>query len=383
MSLPPPQPTLPQLAQTGQFIASLQQPDGALPWFPGGQWDAWNHTEAVLGLTVAGVATGQDDVLARARQGLQHLADTQRPDGTWPMEKRDGVVTLTEADTNQCAYPAVGVWHYVVATGDVSAYRTWWPMVEAALRFVVAHQRPDGTIPWAVNERGNPGDHALLTGCSSILQALWAGREIARTLTLPDDWLTTAGVRLSQGLAGGAGFISPRSRHAMDWFYPVLGGALSDADARARLQARADEFVWPGWGVRCVHDHPWVTGGESAEYVMALMRLGQTETARRVLDDLAHLRAADGGYWTGYVVPDAAVWPVEKTGWTSGAIALATDAVAQLTPAANLFARIRWFAETPTASPSCADSRADSCADSPADSHPESSTPYPTGEETS
>lgn len=42
-----------QVCETGLFIAHLQGDDGALPWFVGGQWDAWNHTEALMGLTIA------------------------------------------------------------------------------------------------------------------------------------------------------------------------------------------------------------------------------------------------------------------------------------------------------------------------------------------
>ena len=40
----PPALTAAQIAETGAFLARMQGDDGALPWFPGGQWDAWNHT---------------------------------------------------------------------------------------------------------------------------------------------------------------------------------------------------------------------------------------------------------------------------------------------------------------------------------------------------
>jgi hypothetical protein len=43
---------------------------------------------------------------------------------------------------------------------------------------------------------------------------------------------------------------------------------------------------------------------------------------------MQHLRDEDGSYWTGYVYPDDARWPVERTTWTAGAVLLATAALA-------------------------------------------------------
>ena len=185
-----------QVCETGLFIARLQGDDGALPWFVGGQWDAWNHTEALMGLTIAAHVSREtgsprvnhtaEQLSERARLGLQHLRETQREDGSWPMHVRDGVVEQDESDTNQCAYPAVGVWHLALVTGagrgdgpDRGILAENWPMVRAAIRHVLTAQRDDGTIAWAINRRGGLGDHALLTGNASILQSLWAAAAIA------------------------------------------------------------------------------------------------------------------------------------------------------------------------------------------------------------
>jgi hypothetical protein len=342
-----------EIAATGAFLARMQGDDGALPWFPGGQWDAWNHTEALMGLTVAGVlARSADDgerLIACARAGLDQLARTQRPDGSWPMEMRDGTVVHAESDTNQCAYPAVGVWHYALATGDDDACGQYWPMVRTAIDHVLAAQRQDGTIAWAINERGGLGEHALLTGNASILQSLWAACALAMRLGHDaSDWLA-AGRRLAHAVRRTPAGFADRDRFSMDWFYPVLGGALTGDAAQARLDDGWERFVWPGQGVRCVDDRPWVTGGESAELVMALCCLDDTpherrarERARRVFAEIQQLRDDEGAYWTGYVVDDDAIWPEERTGWTAGAVLLAADALEGLTPAANLFHAMTW-----------------------------------------
>lgn len=354
-----------QVCETGLFIARLQGEDGALPWFVGGQWDAWNHTEALMGLTIAAhvsretgsprVNHAAEQLSERARLGLQHLRETQREDGSWPMRVRDGVVEQDESDTNQCAYPAVGVWHLALVTGagrgdgpDRGILAENWPMVRAAIRHVLTAQRDDGTIAWAINRRGGLGDHALLTGNASILQSLWAAAAIADTLGHIDDAASwrESGARLAAAVRQ-VELFADRRRFSMDWFYPVLGGALVGDHAATHLRRDWDRFVIEGQGVRCVDDRPWVTGGESAELVMALCCLDGTphedrarREARAVFADLQHTRDTSGGYWTGYVVDDDAVWPVEQTGWSAGAMLLAADALDGLTPAANFLSLI-------------------------------------------
>jgi hypothetical protein len=118
-----------------------------------------------------------------------------------------------------------------------------------------------------------------------------------------------------------------KDRYSMDWYYPVLGTALRGEPAARRLEADWERFVVPGLGVRCVSDRPWVTGGESAELALALWAVGQSDRAVEILRSIGHLRHADGGYWTGYVFEDDAVWPEERTTWTAGALLLAVAAL--------------------------------------------------------
>jgi hypothetical protein len=115
----------------------------------------------------------------------------------------------------------------------------------------------------------------------------------------------------------------------MDWYYPVLGGALRGADAEVRLASRWDEFVVPGLGARCVADRPWVTGAETAELALTLAAIDRADDAVRLLRQTRHLRVADGSYWTGYVFDDDAIWPEERSSWTAAAVVLAADAISR------------------------------------------------------
>ena len=95
----------------------------------------------------------------------------------------------------------------------------------------------------------------------------------------------------------------------MDWYYPILGGAVRGEAGQALLAERWDRFVVAGLGIKCVEPNQWVTGAETCELVLALDALGERELAVQLLRDLQHLRTPDGEYWTGYVYPDDVNWP--------------------------------------------------------------------------
>ena len=105
----------------------------------------------------------------------------------------------------------------------------------------------------------------------------------------------------------------------MDWYYPILGGALRGPDAAARIKQRWDNFVVEGLGIRCVDDRPWVTGAETCELVLALEAMGQHSVAHSQFAAMQHLREHDGSYWTGLVFADGKRWPEERTTWTGAA----------------------------------------------------------------
>jgi hypothetical protein len=198
-------------------------------------------------------------------------------------------------------------------------------------------QLPGGAIGWALRPDGTPDDTALLTGNASLFQALRCGIALAglRGEAQP-DW-EVAVADLGTALREQPHAFADRSRFSMDWYYPVLGGALTGAAARDRLAGDWDTFVVPGLGARCVADRPWVTGAETCELALALAAADQPDAALEQVAAMQHLRDEDGSYWTGYVFADDARWPIERTTWTAAAVVLAADALSGATPAAGLF----------------------------------------------
>jgi hypothetical protein len=300
-----------EIAATAGWIAARQLPGGAIPWHDGAHTDPWNHVEAAMGLTVAGRHT-------EAVAAYRWLADVQHQDGSFANRYPGG----TGVDTNFTAYVATGVWHHLLAAADPGFAHRMWPTVRAALDYVCDQQHPDGTIPWM------PGTGTvLLAGSASIFHALGCGIALAARLGRhPARW-PAARARLGAAITGTPERFTPKP-HAMDWYYPVLSGAITGTAATARLRARWPEYVARGLGVRCVSHEPWVTGGETCELVLTLVRLGHHTAAARLLRTQATLRGHDGSYWTGYQYADREHWPDERTTWTAGAVLLATAAVA-------------------------------------------------------
>ncbi len=319
-----------QVRRTVTAIAAEQSADGALPWFRGGQLDPWDSVEAAMALDVG----GRHD---RARAAYRWLVARQRPDGSWASEYRDGRESAPTAESNHAGYLAVGLWHSWLVSGDEQQLAELWPAVRAGLDLVTRMQLPGGAVSWALRPDGTPDGTALLTGSSSLFQALRCGIALAAVRGEPQpDW-ELAVTDLGTALRTRPGAFADRSRWSMDWYYPVLAGAVTGAAARERLAADWDRFVVPGLGARCVADHPWVTGAETCELALALAAAGRRDAALEQLAAMQHLRHDDGSYWTGYVYPDAARWPVERTTWTAAAVVLAADALAGASPGSGLF----------------------------------------------
>jgi hypothetical protein len=316
--------------QTVDWIADQQDADGALPWFAGGQLDPWDSVEAAMALDVGGAHD-------RARAAYRWLGARQRPDGSWAAEYRAGAETAPAVESNQAGYLAVGLWHHWLITADHELVAELWPVVRRGLDLVVRMQLPGGAISWALRGNGSPDDTALLTGNSSLFQALRCGIALAGLRgEVQPDW-ELAATDLGVALRTRPEAFADRSRFSMDWYYPVLGGAVTGAAARERLADDWDRFVVPGLGARCVSDRPWVTGAETCELALSLAAAGQPEAAIEQVAAMQHLRDDDGSYWTGYVFADDARWPIEKTTWTAAAVILAADALSGTTAAAGLF----------------------------------------------
>ena len=325
-------PTRDQLRDTARWIASLQLPTGMIPWFVGSHCDPWNHVETAMALDVMGL---HDE----ARHAYEWLMHTQRADGAWHnYYECDGSVKDAKLDSNVCAYVGAGVWHHWQCADDLAAVERFWPMVERATEFVLNMRRKDGTVLWAKEADGEPWSYALLTGCSSIRHSLHCAANIAALLGEPRPLWRAAADAIDAVINHSPESFEPKTRWAMDWYYPVLAGALVDDAAKLRLNEGWDAFFMAERGIRCVSDEPWVTASETAECAIAHSAIGDQQTASELLALTTLHRNADGSYLTGLVYPDRIAFPaMEVSAYTGAAVILAADAHMAISPAHRLF----------------------------------------------
>ena len=209
---------------------------------------------------------------AEAEHAYRWLADIQRPDGSWwNYYLPDGSVEEAKLDTNVCAYIATGVWHHWLCTrrprrSSTSCGRRCAPRSTGCCRCAAPTARSCGRAT-PTTARGttpcSPGRRASPTRCAAA-RSLAAARRRAPTRLgrrrrpcSPSGWPTAPDA------------FEPKDRWAMDWYYPVLTGALTGEPAKARLAEGWDTFAMEGKGIRCVSDEAWVTASETAECSIA------------------------------------------------------------------------------------------------------------------
>ena len=204
--------------------------------------------------------------------------------------------------------------------------------------FVLRLQQPGGEVRWSMDPDGHLSSYALLTSTSSIHHSLRCAVAIAGCLGRERPEWELAADRIVEAIVHRPASFAPKERWAMDWYYPVLSGAVPAEQARQRIDGRWSEFVLEGVGVRCVADHHWVTAAETAECAMALDAIGMRDRATSLLRWTRHLRDDDGAYWTGCVHPDCVRYPGgERSTYTAAAVLLADHTLFGRGASAGLF----------------------------------------------
>ena len=285
------------------------------------------------------------DVAGRHRAATaayRFLLDAQRSDGSFPARfATEAGCTAEHVDTNAVAYLAAGCLHHVVATDDECFAREAFAPVAAAIDYVLRQQREDGAIRWSV-DGASDGAALLAASCCAIYLSLGAALELATVVDRRRPMWAERRTTLGRAIrARDMGQFLDKAAFAMDWYYPVLCGALPHAAALRQLRARWGEFVAAAHGVRCRADERWVTSAETAECTLALLRIGESGLARQLFATLSDKRCRGGAYLTGLVYPERSEFPPgETTTYSAAAVLLAADALAAAAATSGLLSRL-------------------------------------------
>jgi hypothetical protein len=318
------------------LIVNTQKKSGEIPWSCGEKTDPWDHVEAAMGLTVGGC-------LNNARSAFLWLSETQLEDGSWYSTYRNGTPDDMTRESNLSSYIAVGLFHYYLATDDVEFLEHMWDTMSFGIDFALSLQTTNGEVYWAISPEGNIDKMALLTGSSSIFMSLKCALAIANRLGYSKPEWQSAYIRLGNAIKHKSYlFNMTKFRYSMDWFYPILSGAITDADAQQRIEQYWKKYVIQGQGVRCVSDEPWVTLAETSELSLALSAMGNVDLSKIVFNWICDRTYEDGSYWCGFTYPDIITWPEDKITWSNAVVLMAADALYELSPAGCLFNHRFW-----------------------------------------
>ena len=162
--------------------------------------------------------------------------------------------------------------------------------------------------------------------------------DVAAEMGVERDHWAESRDRLVNLIANHPDAFEPKERWAMDWYYPVLTGAVTGDDASKHMAEGWERFAMPGKGIRCVSDRPWVTAAETCECVIAHLAAGEDSTALTLFTWAQSLRDRDGRYFTGMVFPELVHFPDnERSTYTAAAVILAADALEGVNPTSGLF----------------------------------------------
>jgi len=306
-----------ELEPTLESICALQDHRGMIPWAVGAHADPWNHTEAVIALALGGRT-------AQALFGLNWLMSAVNRDGSYCQFFTTSAVLEPRIDLNNCLYPAVGLLAYLVESKEMGTVRRLMEHFDVTVDFVLRQQRSDGSFPWALGPDRRSMDGSLLAGSSAMVISLEAIEALDALMGRNRPQVKEAAEALTSFIKDPASRFLAKDAWAMDGYYPVLAGVLDEGAAHARM----DRFLARHWivgeGIQAIADSQWVTTAETAEAAMALLRLGEHGIARRLLDDIEALRCEDGGYLTGWVLPDRISFPAEEeSAYSAAAVVIA------------------------------------------------------------
>lgn len=292
-----------ELDSSLDFLVSLQSSSGMIPWFKGGRADPWNHTEAAIALALGGR-------LSDARAGARWLLRMQNNDGSWCHFYLSNGVAEPRRESNTCSFPVLLVAILDRLGGSRGLLSPYVEMALRGLDYVISHQRDDGSLPWAIDPRGDGYPTSLVAASSSICDSLAVAEDLCERYGIGDcARYKDARQKLSESLSQSAGPYADTSGWAMDHYYPLLGGVEGWTSLSEGFLGR---FYVPDWGVRCMLGREWFTAAETAETAMALHISGDEALAQDLYMALQRFRRPGGGYLTGMVGPQGITFPHDE-----------------------------------------------------------------------
>ena len=310
--------------EIAKSIKKIQLKSGAIPSNKDNSHDPWDHIESIMGLNFL-----QDK--ESADLAFDWLKNNQNADGSWYSKYLDEKPIELNKPTHYSPYISVAALHHYKIFSDKKKLSELWKTISLALDFSINLQNPNGTIPWSVDKNNKIEEDFLITGSSSILKSIECAIKISRILEEGDNnsWIR-AYKSLAMAIKNPKGLFDvtmDRSRFSMDWYYPIISGALSSEEKDFYIKKILKDFYVDGLGIKCVIEEPWVTVAETSEFIITLVISNRLEEARKIFFEVMNITDENDVPYMGWQYEQNIFWPEEKPSWTSAALILAADSI--------------------------------------------------------
>ena len=310
--------------EIAKSIKKIQLKSGAIPSNKDNSHDPWDHIESIMGLNFL-----QDK--ESADLAFDWLKNNQNADGSWYSKYLDEKPIELNKPTHYSPYISVAALHHYKIFSDKKKLSELWKTISLALDFSINLQNPNGTIPWSVDKNNKIEEDFLITGSSSILKSIECAIKISRILEEGDNnsWIR-AYKSLAMAIKNPKGLFDvtiDRSRFSMDWYYPIISGALSSEEKDFYIKKILKDFYVDGLGIKCVTEEPWVTVAETSEFIITLVISNRLEEARKIFSEAMNITDENDVPYMGWQYEQNIFWPEEKPSWTSAALILAADSI--------------------------------------------------------
>ena len=310
--------------EIAKSIKKIQLKSGAIPSNKDNSHDPWDHIESIMGLNFLKDKESAD-------LAFDWLKNNQNADGSWYSKYLDEKPIELNKPTHYSPYISVAALHHYKIFSDKKKLSELWKTISLALDFSINLQNPNGTIPWSVDKNNKIEEDFLITGSSSILKSIECAIKISRILEEGDNnsWIR-AYKSLAMAIKNPKGLFDvtmDRSRFSMDWYYPIISGALSSEEKDFYIKKILKDFYVDGLGIKCVREEPWVTVAETSEFIITLVISNRLEEARKIFSEAMNITDENDVPYMGWQYEQNIFWPEEKPSWTSAALILAADSI--------------------------------------------------------
>jgi hypothetical protein len=293
------------LSKAKDWIIHNQKEDGRIVWDEKGKCDPWDHCECLIALALY-------EEWDSFNLGVDWFFNNLNEDGLIHPEFKNITVTHKHFESHHAPYIILPLMQAVLMGRDDLIT----PNIKSKINIIFDQldnfKDSDGYYSWAKDSNGL-SDNSLITASMSIFLSLKALNNSTNIKFNQNLWYSKFN---RDGI--------DRSRFSMDFYYPYMCAIKNDKNT---FYNDLKDFYVEGLGVKCVKEEPWVTIAESCECIIALLVLGDFETAEKIFNDILQFKNDDGIFPTGYQYKMEIFWPEENSTWTNAAVIIAAHAL--------------------------------------------------------